>query len=97
MASDTEDKLSKTSSSTNTDLSDSRGFQATSTPTGSVKGIPPTRVSSEPDNRQIAPGIEGTTSKQADEKVSGLFSLKKLNETFPQKSNIKGNIMCFNY
>ena len=90
MASDAEEKLSKTSSSTNTELSDARGFQATSTPTGSIKGIPPTRVASEPTNGRAASEAEKVSDNKSTEKVSGIFSLKKLNETFPQKSNLKG-------
>ena len=88
MASENEEKLSKTSNST-TDLSDSRGFQATSTPSGSVKGFPPTRVASEPAHGSTNTG-EATTQKSTD-KVSGIFTLKKLNETFPPPSNLKGN------
>ena len=90
MASENEEKMSKTSNST-TDLSDSRGFQATSTPSGSVKGFPPTRVASEPVHRATNPPTVAETAQKSTDKVSGIFTLKKLNETFPPPSNLKGN------
>ena len=88
MASDQEDKLSKSISSTNTELSEARGFQATSTPTGSVKGDPLAKVASDPVQR---PAESKTTENEPAEKVSGIFSLRRLNETFPSQSNLKGN------
>ena len=88
MASDQEDKLSKSLSSTNTELSEARGFQATSTPTGSVKSVPLTKVASEPVQ---GPAESKTTEDETAKKVSGIFSLRRLNETFPSQSNLKGN------
>ena len=91
MASDNEDKLSKTTSSNQTDVSESP-FPTTSTPTESVKGDQPTRVASEPICGQSSPKNARTKSN---EKISGIFTLKggciTLNETFPQHQNTKGN------
>ena len=95
MASDNEDKLSKTSSSNQTDLSESH-FPKTSTPAESVKGCQPSRAASEPicgqDNTQSPP-----TEAKPKEKITGIFTLKSLNETFPQQQSAKGKTESYSF